>query len=188
MNQPAYKNDQAKKPEAQPLNPNVTHAAMWQVNNFLNQEVAAYDNYTADLERQIRAQEWRASAWEERARVYRTQLDEAWTSQARTRAGGETVVSAIDNMYNLFMEMAREAPQIGRYHEMLQRCVLMAEAGRRMMQPVIDMTEEEDDEDDAGIFFDPAIGLYRENEEGNVVTITHETVTTTVIDLTSDEE
>lgn len=187
MSQPAYKNDQAKQAKAQPLNPDVTHAAMWQVNNFLNQEVAAYDNYTADLERQVRAQEWRASAWEERAQVYRRQLDEAWEAQARARAGAETIIASIDNMYNLFLEMARVAPQIGHYHEMLQRVVLHAEAGRRMMAPVVDLTEE-DDEEDAGIFFDPAIGLYRENEEGNVVTITHETITTTVIDLTSDEE
>lgn len=171
--------------QAQPLDPNVTHAAMWQVNNFLNQEVTAYDNYTADLERQVRTQEWRATAWEERAQVYRRQLDEAWTAQARARAGGETIVSAIDNMYNLFIEMVREAPQIGHYHTMLQRIVLHAEAGRRMMDPVVDLTEEEED-DDANIFFDPRIGVYREETNGHTVTVVQET--TMVIDLTSDEE
>jgi len=185
MSQPAYKNDQAKQEKAQPLNPNVTHAAMWQVNNFLNQEVAAYDNYTADLERQVRAQEWRASAWEERAQVYRRQLDEAWTEQARVRAGAETVVGAIDNMYNLFVQMAHEAPQIGHYHQQLQRIVLHAEAGRRMMG-VIDLTEDDED-DDENIFFDPAIGVYREEtHDGHTVTVVQET--TMVIDLTSDEE
>lgn len=175
MSLPAYKNDQAKNKNTQPLNPDVTHAAMWQVNNFLNQEVAAYDNYNADLERQVRAQEWRAGAWEERAQVYRRQLDDNYDALARGRAGGETVVQAIDNMYNLFVEMCRETPEIGRYHEMLQRIVLHAEAGRRMMQPMIDLTDEEDDAGMATLIEGYDAHLARRQERQ-------------VIDLTEEEE
>jgi len=158
----------------QPLNPDVTHAAMWHVNNFLNQEVAAYDNYTADLERQVRAQEWRASAWEERAQVYRAQLDEAWNAQARARAGGETIVHAVDNMYNLFIQMAAEAPQIGHYHQQLQRIVLHAEAGRRMMDPVIDLTEEEEEDEGMAALIEGYDAHLARRQEREVIDLTED--------------
>jgi len=131
-----------------PLNPAVTHQAMYNICNFLNQEVNAYDTYTADLERQLRDAEWRAKSMEERANFYRQELDELYPRLSRSRAGGETVVMAIDNMYNLFITMCQQHPEIAHFHDQLQRVVLHAEAGRRMLQPVIDLTESDDDEDD----------------------------------------
>lgn len=167
------------KTEAAPIDPDVSHAAMWHVNNFLNQEVHAYDTYTADLERQLRAQEWRANAWEERARVYQTQLDESFNAQARARAGGEAVVSAIDNMYNLFIDMCREAPQISRYHEMLQRIVLHAEAGRRMLASVDLPTDDEEEEETLHVDLHEGQRLQIIEPDGRV----HQ-----VIDLTEDTD
>lgn len=158
------------------MDPAMAADAIWHVNNFLNQEVAAYDNYTDELLKKVDLQEWRASAWEERAGIYHERMEQLQSEQARARAGAETIVAAIDNMYNLFTEMARVAPEIGRFHEQLQRIVLHAESGRHMLSPVIDLTteEEEDDERDALIEGYPSFVLQRAgiNE---------------VIDLTGDE-
>jgi len=142
----------------QPLNPNASNQVMYNMLNFLNSEVAAYDGYTADLEAEVRTARWRASAFEERANLYRQELDELWLREASRQAGTETVVAALDNMYNLYLAMARECPAIGRFHEQLQRIILAAESGRRMTSPVIDLTTEsepeEDTEDDLSNFIE----------------------------------
>lgn len=131
-----------------PLNPAATHQAMYNICNFLSQEVNAYDAYTADMEQQLRDAEWRARSFEERANLYREELDELYPRMTRTRVGGETIVMAIDNMYNLFISMCQQHPEIGHFHDQVQRVVLHAEAGRRMLQPVIDLTTDSEDEDD----------------------------------------
>nr|WPR18671.1 MAG: hypothetical protein [Chemarfal virus 55] len=132
----------------QPLNPNASNQVMYNMLNFLNSEVAAYDGYTADLESQVRTAEWRANAFEERANLYRRELDELWLREASRQAGTETVVAALDNMYNLYLTMARECPAIGRFHEQLHRIILAAESGRRMISPIIDLTTESEPEED----------------------------------------
>lgn len=173
---------------------------MYHMLNFLNTEVSAYDVYTADLERQVRDQEWKATTYRERAELYRTELDNTYQRLARTVAGGETVVAALDNMYNLFIAMARDHPEIGRFHDQLQRIILHAEAGRRAMQPIIDLTTD-DEESEVDIdeemaeqeeeqrledLVEASMEQYIRTANGydEVVTIERETYT---IDLTEDE-
>lgn len=192
-----------KRAEPTPLNPALSHQAMYHMLNYLNTEVHAYDVYTADLERQIRDAEWRATTYRERADMYREETDRTYSRLARVAAGGETVVMALDNMYNLFITMARDHPEIGSYHEQLQRIILHAESGRRLLSDVIDLTT--DDEEDEIDIDEEMLEHEREQEQqalanlaeasmeqyirtangyDEVVTIERQTY---VIDLTDDE-
>lgn len=149
------------------VDPNTSNQVMFHMLNFMNAEVEAYDRYSTGLDKRLQTAEWKTQEAITRGNFYRELWEEVCAQQAATRVGTDVIVTAVDNMYNLYTEMARQVPEIGRFHEQLSRIVLQAEAGRRMVQP-IDLTTEEEEEDDMDIW------VHQE--------------TTVVIDLTEDSD